>query len=109
MNSTAPNSANQGKLSGQPVYPIKSGKIRQQNEMTSASTGVTQTNFNAQINQQQMIAAQQQYLNNGQGNQRNAANSAQIAPGAADSSIYKIKSSQNIRLDDDISRDRALA
>lgn len=59
MNSTAPNSANQGKLSGQPVYPIKSGKIRQQNEMTSASTGVTQTNFNAQINQQQMIAAQQ--------------------------------------------------
>lgn len=52
MNSTAPNSANQGKLAGQAVYPIKSGKMRQQNEMTSASTGVTQTNFNAQINQQ---------------------------------------------------------
>ena len=55
MNSTAPNSAGQGKLAGQ--YPIKSGKMRQQPEMTSASTGVTQTNFNAQLNQQQMIAA----------------------------------------------------
>ena len=28
MNSTAPNSANPGKLAGQPVYPIKSGKMR---------------------------------------------------------------------------------
>lgn len=108
MNSTAPNSANQGKLAGQPVYPIKSGKMRQQPEMTSASTGVAPANFNGQINQQQMMAAQQQYLNNGQAGQRNASNSASMAAAAADSSIYKIKSSQNIRLDDDIARDRVL-
>ena len=57
MNSTAPNSANQGKIGNQSVYPIKSGKIRPQNEMTSNSTGVTQTNFNAPMNQQQMMAA----------------------------------------------------
>jgi hypothetical protein len=57
MNSTAPNSANQGKLTGQPVYPIKSGKIRQQPEMTSASTGVAPANFNGQLNQQQMMSA----------------------------------------------------
>lgn len=50
-----------------------------------------------------MIAAQQQYLNSGQ----KTGNVNQLGAGAADSSIYKIKSSQNIRLDDDISRDRA--
>ena len=66
MNSTAPNSANQGKMSNQTVYPIKSGKIRAQQEMTANSTGVTQTNFNMPINQQQIIAAQQQYLNSAQ-------------------------------------------
>ena len=70
--------------------------------MTSNSTGVTQTNFNTPLNQQQMIAAQQSYLNSGQ----KAANVTQLGVGAADSSIYKIKSSQNIRLDDDISRER---
>ena len=52
--------------------------------------------------------AQQQYLNNGQGNQRTASNSAAMASGGTDSSIYKIKSSQNIRLDDEIARDRVL-
>lgn len=106
MNSTAPNSANQGKLAGQPVYPIKSGKMRQQNEMTPVSTGVTQANFNPQTHQ---MVGQQQYINNSQGNQRNGTNSASMATGAADNSIYKIKSSQNIRLDDDIARDRAFA